>query len=146
METTATVSPPRWYWIASAVALLWMLFGVVALVMDFTMDEAALAAMSQAERQMYTGRPIWLLIAYAIAVFSGLGGVVGLLMRSTWAVHLLALSLIAAIIQFGYVLFGMGALEQLGAAATLPLPIVILAIGTALLWLAWHARRVGWIT
>jgi hypothetical protein len=146
VEATATVSPPRWYWIVSAIALLWMLFGVVALVMDLSMGEAALEGMSEAERQIYTGRPTWLLIAYAVAIFSGLGGVIGLLMRGSWAIPLLAVSLIAAIIQFGYVLFGMGALEVLGAAATLPFPIVILAIGTALLWLALHARRCGWIT
>lgn len=145
MEATATAAPPRWYWIVSIIALLWMLFGVVALVMDLSMDEAALAAMSEAERQLYAARPTWLLVTYAIATLSGLGGAIALLMRKPWAVHLLALSLIAAIIQFGYVLLGTGAIEVLGAAATLPFPIVIIAIGAALLWLAWHARRVGWM-
>lgn len=145
MEAVATVSPPRWYWIVSALALLWMLFGLVALVMDLTMNEAALASMSEAERRIYTSRPTWLLVTYAVAILSGLGGVIGLLLRRAWAVQLLALSLIAALVQFAYVLFGLGALETLGAAATLPFPLVILAIGAGLLVLALRARRLGWI-
>ena len=146
MEATTSVSPPRWYWIVSGIALLWMLFGVVALVMDLSMDEAALEGMSEAERQIYTGRPTWLLVAYAVAILSGLGGVIGLLIRKRWAVALLAVSLITAVIQFGYVLFGMGAMDTLGAGATLPFPILILAIGAGLLWLAMRARHFGWIT
>ena len=145
MEATTSVSPPRWYWIVSGIALLWMLFGVVALVMDVSTDEAALEGMSEAERQIYAGRPSWLLIAYAVAILSGLGGVIGLLIRKPWAVALLAVSLITAVIQFGYVLFGMGAMDTLGAAATFPFPILILAIGAGLLWLAMRARHFGWI-
>lgn len=145
VEATATVSLPRWYWIVSTLGLLWMLFGLYALVMDLMTSEATLAGMSEAERQIYASRPTWLFIDHAIAIFSGLGGVIGLLMRRSWAAALLALSLIAAAVQFAYVLFGMEALARLGAAATLPFPIVILAIGAGLLWLAQHAKRRGWI-
>jgi hypothetical protein len=141
----ATLTPPSWYWIVCGVALLWMLFGVLAFVMDLMTDEAALQAMSETQRQMYLARPGWLLIAYAVATFSGLAGVVGLLLRKAWAVPMLAVSLVAAIIQFGYVLFGMGALRELGAAATLPLPVVVVTIGAGLLWLATRSRTRGWL-
>jgi hypothetical protein len=141
----ATLTPPSWYWIVCGVALLWMLFGVLAFVMDLMTDEAALQAMSETQRQMYLARPGWLLIAYAVATFSGLAGVVGLLLRKAWAVPMLAVSLVSAIIQFGYVLFGMGALQELGAAATLPLPLVVVTIGAGLLWLATRSRTRGWL-
>ncbi|HEX7034577.1 MAG TPA: hypothetical protein VF210_02310 [Pseudomonadales bacterium] len=145
MEATATAALPRWYWIVSILGLLWMLLGVLSVVTDLMMDEAALARMSEAEQQVYGNRPGWLFIVHGIAVFAGLGGVVGLLMRRSWAVALLALSLIAAVAQFGYVIFGLDAIRHLGAAATLSFPIVILAIGAGLLWLARHAKRLGWI-
>lgn len=139
-------SLPRWYWIVSSLALLWMLFGVFAFAMDLLTDEAALQGMSPAQQELYLARPSWLLIVYGIAVFGGLAGTVGLLLRRSWAVPLLALSLLAAVVQFGYVLFGMGAVRVLGAAAALPFPLVIISIGAALLWLGIHSRRRGWLT
>lgn len=145
MDIAQTTSPPRWYWIVAGLALLWMLFGVFALVMDLTTSEAALEGLSEAERQLYTARPTWLFIVYGIATVGGLCGVIGLLLRKSWAVALLALSLIAVIIQFSYVLFIMGAIEVVGAATALPLPMMIFTIGVLLLWLALGARRRGWL-
>ena len=146
MEADAPRPLPRWYWIVAILALLWMLFGVFAFFMDVMTDEAALQGLSEAERRLYTDRPAWLFVMYAVAIFSGLLGTVGLLLRRTWAVGLLALSLVTAIIQFGYVLFGMRAIEVLGAPATVPFPLLIIAIGAGLLWLGLHARRHGWLT
>lgn len=145
MEMAHTASLPRWYWIVTSLALIWMLFGVFALVMDLMTNEAALEGLSEAERQLYAARPTWLFIVYGIAVLAGLGGVIGLLLRKTWAVAVLALSLIAVIIQFAYVLFIMGAIDVVGAAAALPFPLVIFTIGVLLLWLAMRARRLGWL-
>ena len=146
METTATpVKPPTWFRIVAILAVIWMLFGVMAWVMDLMMDEAALAQMSEAQRQLYATRPQWLFVIYAIAIFSGLAGAIGLVLRKSWATTLLAISLVAIVIQFGYTFTVMHAIEILGAAAALPFPIVIFAIGTALLWLSLHAKRSGWI-
>lgn len=144
METTAPPSPPRWYWIASILGLLWMLIGLMALVMDLTTDEAGLAQMSEAQRALYLARPAWIIGAYVIAIGSGLAGTIALVLRRAWAVPLLALSLVTALIQFGYVLFGMGGLETLGAAS-LPLPVTVIVLGALLLWMAMKARRAGWL-
>lgn len=120
MDTTQTASPPRWYWIVAGLALLWMLFGTFALVMDLTTNEAALEGLSEAERQLYAARPTWLFIVYGIAVLGGLVGVIGLL-------------------------FVMGAIEVVGAAAALPFPLAIFTIGVLLLWLALRSKRRGWL-
>ena len=144
MQTPA-IKPPTWYWVVSVLALIWMLFGVFAWTMDFLMDEAALAQMTDAQRQLYSVRPQWLFIVYAIAIFSGLVGAIGLVMRKAWAIPAFWISLIAIVIQFGYTLFGMDAIRLLGAAAALPFPIVIFAIGAALLWFAIRAKKSGWI-
>ena len=137
--------PPPWYWVVSGLALVWMLFGVMALIADFMMDEAALAQMSEAQQQLYASRPQWLFVVYAVALFSGLAGAIGLLMRKAWAIPALAISLGAVVIQFGYTFLVMDAIRLLGAAAALTFPIVIFVIGVALLWFAMHSRKSGWI-
>ena len=143
--TTAASKPPTWYWVVSGFALLWMLFGVMAWVMDLMTDEAGLAELSEAQRQLYAARPQWLFAVYGVAIFSGLAGAVGLLLRKSWASMLLGLSLAAIIVQFGYTFFAMHAVEALGAAAAIPFPLVIFVIGVALVWFARRSRKVGWV-
>ena len=146
MDTApAAAKVPAWFRVIAIVAVIWMLFGVMAWVMDLMMDEAALAQMSEAQRQLYAARPRWLFAVYAVAIFSGLIGAIGLVMRKSWATTLLAISLIAIVIQFGYTFLGMHAVEILGPAAAVPFPIVIFLIGAALLWLSLLAKRSGWI-
>lgn len=139
------LKPPTWYWVVSALAAIWMLFGVMAWLMDLMMDEAALAQMSEAQQQLYRSRPQWIFAVYAVAIFSGLAGAVGLLLRKSWAVTALWVSLIAVVIQFGYTFLVMNAARVLGAAAALPFPLVIFAIGALLLWLSVYARKAGWL-
>jgi len=146
MNTTAAASkPPTWYWVVAGIAVLWMLFGVMAWVMDLMTDEAGLAKLSEAQRQLYAARPQWLFAVYGVAIFSGLAGAIGLLLRKSWASTLFGLSLAAIIVQFGYTFFAMHAVEVLGAAAAIPFPLVIFLIGVALLWFARRAHTLGWI-
>jgi hypothetical protein len=146
MNTTISASkPPTWYWVVSGLAVLWMLFGVTAWVMDLMTDEAGLAELSEAQRQLYTARPQWLFAVYGVAIFSGLAGAIGLLLRKSWASMLFGLSLAAIIVQFGYTFFAMRAVAVLGAAAAIPFPLVIFLIGVALLWFSRRARKIGWI-
>ena len=143
---TPNTNPPKWYWIVSVVALIWMLFGVVAWVADLMMDEAALAQMSAAQQQLYASRPQWLFIVYAIAIFTGLLGAIGLLMRKRWSVTAFGISLAAIIVQFGYTLTVMDAIGLLSPAAALPFPIAIFAIGLLLLGLSIKAKNAGWLS
>lgn len=146
MDTTAaTTKPPTWYWVVSGIAVLWMLFGVMAWVMDLMTDEAGMAEFSEAQRQLYAARPQWLFAVYGVAIFSGLAGAIGLLLRKSWASMLFGLSLAAVVVQFGYTFFAMHAVEVLGAAAAIPFPLVIFLIGVALVWFAHRSRKLGWI-
>jgi hypothetical protein len=72
MEALSDIRPPKWYWIASWLALVWMIIGLAALVMDLMTDEAALAQMDPVQREIYLERPAWLFTVYAIAIVSGL--------------------------------------------------------------------------
>lgn len=143
---SATLKPPTWYWVVAGIALVWMLIGVMSWVMDLMTDEAALSQMSEAQQQLYRSRPSWLFGVYAVAIFSGLAGAIGLLMRKGWAVSAFAVSLIAIIVQFGYTFLVMDAIRLLGVAAAAIFPIVIFAIGAALLWFSLNAKKSGWIT
>jgi hypothetical protein len=143
---TRPIAMPRWYWLAASLALLWMLFGVFALAMDAMMDEAAMAQLSEGQRQLYAERPQWLFVVYAVAIGSGLAGAIGLLLRRAWAVPALMLSLLAVLVQFGYIFGVMDAIARLGgAAAAVPFPLTIIVAGMLALWLGLHARGRGWL-
>ena len=138
-------TPPRWYWVVATLALLWMLLGVAAWLIDLFTDETTLEELSEAQRQLYAARPAWLFIVYGIAIFSGLLGALALLLRRVWAVPALATSLVALIVHLSYTFLGLDAIRLLGPAAALPFPLLIFAIGVALLGLARHARTHGWL-
>ena len=144
--TAPNTNPPKWYWVVSIIALIWMLFGVLAWVADLMMDEAALAEMSAAQQQLYANRPQWLVIVYGIATLTGLLGAIGLLLRKRWSMVALAVSLGAIIVQFGYTLTAMNAINLLGPATALPFPIVIFTIGLALLLLSLKAKSGNWLS
>ena len=139
------VKVPKSYWIISTIALIWMVFGVVAWLMDLLMPAAALEQMDAAQRQLYVTRPQWLFVVYAIAIFSGLLGAIGLLIRRGWARWAFVASLAAVIVQFGYTFLVMDAVQVLGPARALPFPIVIFLIGVFLIWYSGLARRHGWL-
>jgi hypothetical protein len=147
MSVTATFPsrPPWWYWAAVVIALLWTLLGVVAWTMDLVMDPAALAELSPQQQALYAARPQWVFVLYAVAVFSAFAGAIGLALRKRWVTTLFLLSLVAIVVQFGYILFGMDAIGVLGAGEALPFPIMIVLFGVFLLWFARYARRHGWI-
>jgi hypothetical protein len=143
MHSAAKV--PTWYWVVSVLALLWMLVGIAAFAMDLMTDEAAMVTFTDAQRQLYESRPQWLLVVYAVATIGGLIGAIGLLTRKAWAVPTLLASLVAVAFQFGYTLFGLHAIEILGAAEAVPFPLVIFLIGAAVFWFATKAKANGWL-
>lgn len=145
MTVAAADRPPTWYRVVAVLAVVWMLIGVLAWIADLRMDPAALAQLSDAQQQLYAARPGWVFAVYAVAIFSGLAGAVGLLLRRRWATPALAVSLAAVVAQFGYTIFGMRAVELLGAGTALPFPLTIVAIGALLLWFSVRASRRGWL-
>ncbi len=136
--------PPTWYWFVAGLALVWMLFGLYALYLDPAISQASRATMSEAQLRLIDARPGWFIGIYAVAIISGLLGAIGLLLRKGWSVPMFGLSLLAVIVQFGYLYLVLDAIGILGAAEAIPFPLVIFAIGVALLWFATYARRRGW--
>ncbi len=135
---------PVWFWVIAGAALLWSIIGVVSLYMDATMSDETLAAMPQAQRDIYETRPGWVFVLYAIATIGALLGAVALLMRKRIATPLFGASLAAVIVQMGYVLFGMSVIATLGVSAAV-FPGVIVVIGAFLLWFSLQAKTKGWL-
>src|SRR5262245_35499538 len=111
MRPIAINQPPGAFKVVAIIALIWMLFGVAAWVMDLVTDESQVASLSDAQRQLYAARPTWLFVDYGVAVFTGLLGTIGLLMRKRWATTLFVISLIAVVVQFGYTFTVMKAIQ-----------------------------------
>lgn len=134
--------PPGWFWVVGALIALWMLVGVLAWCVDLRMSAERLAQLPQAQQALHAARPQWVFVVYAIAVFAGLGGAILLLLRHKFAKTLFLVSLLAAIVQFGYVFLAMDALALLGPALALPLPAMVIAVGFFTVWYArWCARH-----
>ena len=94
--------------------------------------------------QVIYGLPLWYRLDYAIATGTMLLGAVALLLRSRHAVALLTVSLVAVMIQFGW-MFAMTDIIAVKGPYVLYFPLLILAFGALALHLAHLARRRGWI-
>lgn len=138
MTQIETKKAPIWYWIVVILALLWNTMGIVAYIGQAYMSDEVLAQMSETDQQMYTNLPAWYTAAFAIAVFAGTLGCLALVLRKKWAYTILLISLIAAIAQMSYLTFGL----EMANAMT---PLIII-VGIALVYLAKHATKKGWIS
>lgn len=144
MTTTATKRSVG-YWIVAVFALVWNLIGVAMWYLQVSMTPEQLAAMPEAQRQVYEGTPGWINIVFAVAVFGGVLGALGLLMKKRWAGTMFLLSLIALLVQ----MIGAYVVTPAWAAygpVGLVMPVVLLLIALFLLWYANKAKARGWLS
>jgi ABC-type spermidine/putrescine transport system permease subunit II len=136
---------PVWFRIVATIAIVWNALGIFAFVTDVTLSDAALAAMPEAQRDLYVQTPVWVTAAYAVAVFAGLAGSIALALRKSLATTAFGVSLAALIVQMGYQFAIAKAAAVLGTTSLI-MPAVITAIAVALLWFSMHANRLGWLS
>ncbi len=135
---------PRWFRLAALVLVLWGMLGVAACVSQLRYGAAAMGAASEYDRALFAQLPLWYRADYALATGTMLAGALALLVRSRHAVALLTVSLVAVLIQFGWI-FGLTDILAVKGPYTLYFPLLIMAIGALALQLAHVARRRGWI-
>ena len=128
-----TTKPTTKFWIIASLAILWNLIGVFAFTSQAFISSAALSQLPQEQIELIHNTPQWLTGVFAIATVSGLIGSVLLLLRRTSAVYLFLLSLIGVIIQMGYSVFAMKAIEVYGVVQGLIFPIIVLVVAILLL-------------
>lgn len=136
--------PRRSFWIISGAALVWNLIGMAAYVAYVTKSEEVIAAMPEAERAMYDN-PEWVTAVFATAVTAGTIGSILLLLRRGWAVPVLALSLIAVVVQLIH-LFTMSNAMQVAGAQSAVMPLLVTVVAAYLVWYARAAKAKDWLS
>lgn len=137
--------PPRYFWIVSAIMLVWNLLGIAAYLADVMISAERLAGMPAAQRALYEGMPAWATGAYAIAVFGGTLGCITLLLKKSLALPLFVVSLLGVLAQMGHAFLGSNTLEVMGPTSAI-MPAVITVIAVFLIWFASSAKNRQWLS
>lgn len=142
--TSSGSKPKTWFWIVSALALVWNLMGVMAYIGQVTMSPDAMQALPEEQRSFYTSVPAWATGAFAIAVFGGTLGCLLLLLRRRWATLVLIVSLAGILVQMFHSFVIANSIEVFGPGGMV-MPIMILAIAIGLIWFSRKATANGWL-
>ena len=136
--TNYKVKPPVWFWIVGVIALFWNAMGVDQYLGQAYKTERWRTAMTEEQLDMVSNLPVWLTAAFAIAVFTAVLGSIGLLLRKKWAYSLFIISLIAVIVQMGYIL-------AKGHFDGIAMTISIIVFAILLVWFSKKSLTKGWI-
>lgn len=140
-----TAAPrPGWFTVVAVIALIWNLLGLAAFVMQLMMTPEMIAALPEAEQELYKTLPLWALVAFGAAVIGGSLGCLMLAIRRALAVPLLLISLVGVCVQMTHSFFFSKTFEVYGPGGMI-MPIMVLLIAVFLLWLSVHAKSNYWI-
>ena len=148
MQDAVQSRTPAHLWVVGILATLWNGFGAYDYLMTKARNtqylESMMPGVNANEFLAYIdGYPVWANFGWGLGVWMALLGSILLLLRSRWAVHSFALSLLGMVMSFAYIFTGppMPGEEAMGAMKYFPL--VIVAIGVALLYYAYRQRANG---
>lgn len=137
--------PPQWFRFVAILLLLWGAMGCYACIQQFRLGAEAMGPATDYDRSLFASLPAWYNWCYALAVGAGFAGAVALTMRSALTRALFVVSLIAVVIQFGYLFAITDIATTKGAVATLAFPVFIVGVAVFQIWFAGYAIRRGWI-
>lgn len=132
MNATIIGRLPSWFRAAAVLAFLWNLIGVC-----FYLGQVGVLGPPFVQEGA-PAMPALVTAAYAIGVFGGAAGSLGLVLLKAWARPVLMVSLLALIVDWGWVIMTTG-------SAALPLGLTVLVIAVLLVWLAQSAAAKGWL-
>jgi len=133
------------FWVVAILLTLWAVAGCYACYLQFVYGPEAMGPADKYDRALYASLPLWYNYCYAVAVGAGLVGAIGLLIRAAWAGVAYLVSLIAALVQFGWLFIATDILVKKGAATVLPFPIFIILMAVFSMWFAVQAYRQDWV-
>lgn len=138
------LKPPTGFFVIAILALIWNLFGVMAYLGQAFMIPELTQGMETSEIEFIENTPAWATAAFALAVWCGFFGVLLLLFRKQFAYYLLAISLVAVLVQNLYNLILSDYYANSNWSAYI-LPFLVLLFSFFLFWYAGRAKRKGWI-
>jgi hypothetical protein len=136
---------PVWFWIVAILLTLWGAMGCYACYLHWTLGANAMGNATAYDQALFATLPAWYNWVYAIAVGAGLLGGIALLARSRLAQALFLASLIAVLVQFGWLFATTDVVAAKGAAETVPFPAFITAVAAFSVWFAGYASGRGWV-
>lgn len=136
--------PPLWFWLVAALLTAWDAIGCYFCYQQVRLGAAAMGPATAYDVALYASLPGWYNWCYAVAVGAGLLGGLALLGRRSVARPLFGVSLVALLIQFGY-LFASTDIIAVKGLWTTYFPAFIAALGVFAYWVAGLSRRRGWI-
>jgi hypothetical protein len=143
-QKSNTTSPPAWFWVVSAVALLWYLMDTSAFFMRVLMLDDFIKGMPENQQDLYLDMPLWVNVVFAGEVFCGALGSIGLLFRKRWALPLFVGSILGVLSQTFHVYFLSDAISTMGIPAV-AMPLLAILIGVGMIGLAKSAISKGWL-
>jgi hypothetical protein len=146
-DATDTGTPtrvPTWFRVVAVIAVLWNLLGCMTFAAEIFLQEEMLKTMSPEIQEWSRSIPGWIYFVYFLAVGSGTLASIGLVLRKPWCTPLYVISLVSVVIQMGYTMVLAKGHEVLGTADMI-MPLVVIVLAAALLWLSKLARTNGWI-
>jgi hypothetical protein len=136
---------PAWYWILTAILLLWNLMGVFSFIGHTFISDETLQALPTNERELYGDYPMWTTIVFAIAVLSGLLGSIGLFLKKKWTKMSFIISLCAIIPQMLHNVVFTESIEVYGLIQAITMPILVVIFGLFAIWFASFAIKKTWL-
>jgi hypothetical protein len=136
---------PGWFRLLAVLGLAWNAFGVYMYLSKVGMFGDPLAGLDQAHRALAATVPSWVTAAFAVAVFAGLIGTLLLVMLKRLAKPMLVLSLLAVLVQCGWIV-GMSNARAVEGNMALMMPGLIVIVALLLVWLAMVGDRKGWLS
>lgn len=130
-ETDAPRSTPWWFWVVAVLSLVWNGYGAT----DYTMSHLQPDTwMTEAQRALLATYPSWMHGVWAVGVWGSALGAVLIILRSKWAFHAFAVSILGALGNLGYsATHGQDAI----------FPAVIAAICAGFIWFAQTMTKRG---
>jgi len=127
-STERAITP--WHlWVIGGISLLWNGFGALDYVMTQTANEAYMSGFTPEQLEYFYGFPTWSVALWATAIWTSVLGSVLLLLRSKYAMHAFAVSLVTMVANAGYSYGLSNGLEVMGAfGAVFTLVIFIIAL------------------
>ena len=139
------LKPRAYYYVVAVLLTVWDAIGCYFCYMQFKLGADAMGPATAYDRALFAALPGWYNYCYALAVGGATLGGIALLARSALAKPILIVSLIAIIVQFGYLFATTDIIAHKGFATVVPFPVFIVAVAVFALWFAGFAKRKGWI-
>ncbi len=148
MQQAIGARTPVHLWITGAVSLLWNAFGCYDYLMTRMRDVDYFKSMMpdvdpDTVFAWVDAFPIWAQLGWGLGPWCGLAGSVLLLVKSRFAVHAFALSLLGMALSFGYQFFVAQPMPGMTKSQAAVMPVVIMFVGIFLLWYASAMRKKG---